>query len=282
MLGNTFSNLSSRFAIGPVLAVSLLLALFYTPIVSFLVRGMADSGIVNYERVLTDTYYARVILTTFKIALYITVVDLLIALPFALVMANRGPAYQIVCLFFVLLPFWSSQLIRVYAWTVIFGRTGPLNEMLLTMGLISKPYQFIGSELAVVVAMAHVMLPYMVLPIYIALSRIPADLKHSAHGLGASSFAVLKTIVLPLALGGIVAGSLLVFIISLGTYVAAAILGSGRVHVLATAIEQQITVLGDWSMASALSMVLLVVTFVLYTVVRMAERWGKAAHGREA
>lgn len=276
------SSRKSRLDLGIGICLALILVLFYVPIASFLAQGMIEGGPENYQKLGEDTYYASVILTSFRLALYITLVDLLIAIPFCLTIANRSPGYQLVCIFFVMIPFWSSQLIRVYAWTIIFGRTGILNDMLMFLGITSSPYQFIGSEIAVVGAMAHVMLPYMVLPIYIALTRIPADLHLCAKGLGASPLAVLRTITLPLAAGGIIGGSILVFIISLGTYVSVAILGAGRIHVMATAIEQQITVLGNWSMASTLSLVLLVITSVLYVAIKRYDGRGNLAGRQES
>jgi ABC-type spermidine/putrescine transport system permease subunit I len=155
-------------------------------------------------------------------------------------------------------------LVRTYAWMVLLGRNGIINRILIDSGMLDAPLPMLNSKMAVILGMVHVMLPFMILPIYSAVTRIDADLPKAARGLGASTVRILTTIYLPLTLRGIAAGVTLVFVVSLGFYITPALLGGGKVLMFAMVIEQQVREFLAWNFASALSVILLAVTLVAF------------------
>jgi ABC-type spermidine/putrescine transport system permease subunit I len=175
-----------------------------------------------------------------------------------------------------MLPFWTSILVRTYAWMILLGRNGVLNQMLAGVGLISEPVALLYNVPGVLIGMVHVLLPYMVFPIYSAMLRVDRDLLLAAEGLGASSLSVFWRVFLPLTLPGVIAGTALVFILSLGFYITPALLGGGRVIMIAVLIEQQVRQFLDWGFASALSIVLLCFALLAFFVLNRTA-WGRTA-----
>jgi ABC-type spermidine/putrescine transport system permease subunit I len=162
---------------------------------------------------------------------------------------------------------------------VLLGRNGVINKSLLAFGLVEEPLALLHNELAVIIGMVHVLMPYMVLPIYAAMRRVDPDLIQAAEGLGAGSFRIFRRIFLPLSAQGIYAGCILVFVLSLGFFITPALLGGGRVIMIAVLIEQQVREVLNWSFAGALSTVLLTATIAIYGLAQRAtsERAGEAA-----
>src|SRR5262249_7393936 len=179
-------------------------------------------------------------------------------------LATTTPAWRAIGFTFVMLPLWTSVLVRTYAWMVLLGRNGVINRMLIDSGVTDEPLRMLNSRMAVIVGMVHVMLPFMILPIYSAVARIDPDLAKAARGLGASALQIARTIYLPLTLRGIVAGATLVFVVSLGFYITPALLGGGKVLMFAMVIEQQVREFLAWNFAGALSVILLVVTLLAF------------------
>jgi mannopine transport system permease protein len=163
----------------------------------------------------------------------------------------------------VLIPLWTSVLVRSYAWIVLLQRNGVINNALTDAGLITEPLRLLYTPGAVTVAMTHVLLPFMILPIYSALRSIPDELPKAARNLGADSVHVFFKIIVPLSLPGVFAGSLMTFILALGFYITPALVGGARTLMMATLIGQQTTELLDWPFAGALSLVLLGATILL-------------------
>ena len=170
----------------------------------------------------------------------------------------------------VLLPLWTSVLVRSYAWTVILDNHGILNDLLIGTGIIGRPIRILYTATAVWIGMIHILLPLMILPIYASLKAIPPDLPQAASGLGASSARVLRHVVLPLSMPGVFAGLIIVFISALGFFVTPAILGGPTTLMISTLITQQATTLLNWPLASAIATVLLVITLAIVAVV---SRW---------
>jgi len=170
----------------------------------------------------------------------------------------------------VLLPLWTSVLVRTYAWMVLLGRNGVVNKALVAWGVVERPVGFLYSTTGVLIGMVHVLLPFMVLPLYSALCRLDPGLLQAAEGLGAPRRLVLWRIVLPLTAGGIAAGSVLVFVLSLGFFITPALLGGGRVVMIGVLIQQQVAELLDWNFAAALSMLMLVGSIGIYAAVQAA------------
>jgi putative spermidine/putrescine transport system permease protein/spermidine/putrescine transport system permease protein len=167
---------------------------------------------------------------------------------------------------FVLIPFWTSLLVRTYAWLVLLQRRGLINETLQDWGLIDAPLRLVQNYTGTVIGMLHIMLPFMILPLYAALRAVDANYMRAASNLGASPVRAFWTVFFPLSLPGVIAGSLLVFILSLGFYVTPALLGGGRVMMVSMKIQQNAGLYFDWGAASALGVVLLAITFVIFWV----------------
>jgi ABC-type spermidine/putrescine transport system permease subunit I len=162
----------------------------------------------------------------------------------------------------VLLPFWTSVLVRSYAWMVLLGRHGLINEALAAAGLIEAPLKLLNTSLAVYIAMIHILLPYMILPIASALRQIDPALPRAAGGLGATPWRAFRQVVLPLSMPGVAAGVLLVFVLSLGFYITPMLVGGPRDMLLSMLIAQQVDLI-NWPYAACLSATLLAATLAM-------------------
>jgi ABC-type spermidine/putrescine transport system permease subunit I len=248
----------------PVLLVAPLLVfmlVFYAlPVLAMLMRSVAEPTwtLGNYVALAGDSVFLHVFWTTFRTAVAVTVGCLLLGYPVALVLVRPGRMASI-ALLIVLLPFWTSILVRSYAWMVLLGRRGLLNETLLSFDLIDRPLRILNTSIAVHIAMIHILLPYMILPIANALRQIDPSLARAALGLGATPFRTFRDIVLPLSMPGVAAGVLLVFVLSLGFYITPALVGGPRDMTVAMLIAQQVDQL-NWPYAACLSATLLAVT----------------------
>ncbi len=266
----------------PVLPLLLyLLVLYALPVAGMMLRSIAEPHwtLANYAALLHDPVYALVLWITLRISLVVTVVVLLLGYPVAYLLARLPPARSNLLMILVLLPFWSSILVRSYAWMVLLGRNGIINQLLLWSGVIATPLKLLNTTFAVYVAMVHVLLPFMILPLFAALRAIDPSLLRAGASLGARPGAVFRQIVLPLSLAGVSAGCLLVFILALGFYITPALVGSPRDLMMAILIQQQID-LFNWPLGSALGVVLLAAalgTFAVFTrVLRVEQTFGRA------
>jgi ABC-type spermidine/putrescine transport system permease subunit I len=243
----------------------LYMLIFYAlPLAAMLSRSVADPTwtMENYRRLTGDTVFLHVFWTTLRTAIVVTAGTLLLGYPVALAMSrlHRGAARMV--LIIVLLPFWTSVLVRSYAWMVLLGRKGLINEALLATGLTDAPLKLLNTSLAVHVAMIHILLPYMILPIASALRQIDAALPRAAAGLGATPWSVFARVVLPLSMPGVAAGVLLVFVLSLGFYITPALVGGPKDFMLSMLIAQQVDLL-NWPYAACLSTTLLGATLLI-------------------
>ena len=243
-----------------LLAAPLLLFMlvFYAlPVLSMLMRSVDDPvwTLSHYASLTSDTVFLKVFSNTLYTSLIVTVGTLVLGYPVALSLV-RAPRYAPVILILVLLPFWTSVLVRSYAWMVLMGRHGLINEALLTVGLIDQPLRILNTPLATQIAMIHILLPYMVLPIANALRQIDPSLARAASGLGATPSAIFRQITLPLSMPGVTAGMLLVFVLALGFYITPAMVGGPREITLSMLIAQPVDQL-NWAYAATLSAVLL-------------------------
>lgn len=238
--------------------------IFVWPLLRLLAMAFEGGTLAQFEKAALDELYVAVLFDSIKIAGLVTVICLMLAYPVAAWLAAAGRTGFMLGMFFLLLPFWTSVLVRTYAWMVLLGRSGIVNRMLRDWGVIEYPLPLLHNLTGVLIGMVHVLLPYMVLPIYAALMRIDPDLRRAAEGLGAPAWRAFLRVTLPLSLPGVFAGCALVFVISLGFFITPALLGGGRVIMIATLIEQQVREFLDWPFAAALATVLLSVTLVIY------------------
>ncbi|HEY4250427.1 MAG TPA: ABC transporter permease [Roseomonas sp.] len=258
-------------------ALLLLGLLFAWPVLRLLSMAVADGSLAQLERAAFDDLYLAVLLDSLKIAGLVTLICLALAYPVAFWLTRAGRLGLALGMFALLLPFWTSMLVRTYAWMVLLGRNGVFNRALRDWGLIDAPLPLLNNLGGVLVGMVHVLLPYMVFPIYAALLRIDPDLPRAAEGLGASRWNAFRRVVLPLSLTGVGAGCALVFVLSLGFFITPALLGGGRVIMIAMLIEQQVRELLDWPFAAALSAVLLAVTLLVYAAIGRLSRSARLA-----
>src|SRR3954469_1750694 len=264
--------MTARSSWPAVPALILLFAFFLFPVVRMLGFSIEAGTLDWYAKALGQGLYLQVFWNTFEIAVLVTAICLLIGYPLGFLIATTTPVWATMGFIFVLLPLWTSVLVRTYAWMVLLGRNGVLNRSLIEIGLISDPLQLLHNFTGVLIGMVHVLLPYMVLPVYGAVRRLDPALVAAAEGLGASTWRIFWRIYLPLTLPGIFAGAVIVFVLSLGFFITPALLGGGKVMMVAVLIEQEIRQTLNWPFAAALSAVLLVATLGVYTVAQAFTR----------
>jgi putrescine transport system permease protein len=227
----------------------------------------AGLDVENYATVFGDDLYVQAALSSVRIALLSTLLLLLVGFPVALAMARVRPERRTLLLALVILPFWTSFLIRVYAWIVILRPEGLLNGALGGLGLIEEPLAVLNTETAVLLGLVYTYLPFMVLPLYAALERLDPALLEAAEDLGSPPARAFWTITLPLSLPGVIAGSLLCFIPIVGEFVVPDLLGGSDTLMIGRTLWSEFFSNRDWPLASAVAVVLLavlVVPIVLY------------------
>ena len=217
----------------------------------------------NYERMINSKAYLRIFLTTFKISLLTTFFCILLGYPLAYFMSQLSRKWANICMVGVLIPFWTSLLVRTYAWLVLLQKKGLLNNIALDLGLISEPIKIVHNTTGTLIGMVHIMLPFLILPLYANMRAIDKDCLKAASSLGATPTRAFWTVFFPLSLPGLFAGLLIVFVLCLGFYVTPAILGGGRVIMAAMKISSNIELYFNWGAASALGVVLLIVTAII-------------------
>ena len=255
-----------------------LIAFYGYPVASMLLRSVSDPtwGWQNFQPLfearstidvlgasLPMNAYIRVFGITLQIAVVVTLVTLLLGYPVAYALSSVSPSRANLLMILVLIPFWTSILVRSYAWMVLLGQEGIVNEALLAAGVLTEPMKLLNTRLAVYLGMIHILLPFMILPLYAVMRGIDRNLLRAAGNLGAPPAAVFRRIFLPLSLPGIAAGCLLVFILSLGFYITPALLGGQRDIMVSMLIQQQISQL-NWGFGAALALVLLVIALGIY------------------
>lgn len=224
----------------------------------------ADGAIVAVAE--EQAIFLDVLVRTLGISLLVTLLCLAAGYPVAALLASVPPRRAAMLLAFVLLPFWTSLLVRTAAWVVLLQREGVVNAALLGLGLVEAPLEMIFTRFAVVLAMAHILLPFMILPLYAVMRSIPFELGRAASSLGAAPWRVFLRVTWPLSLPGVAAGSLMVFIQALGYYITPALLGGASDQMISWFIAFYASRTVNWGMAAALSALLLVATAALYAV----------------
>jgi putative spermidine/putrescine transport system permease protein len=225
-------------------------------------RREATGAIVNVPH--DEAIFLRVLGRTFAIAAGVTLFCLLLGYPLAYVLANAPTRIANLLLLFVLLPFWTSLLVRTSAWIVLLQREGVINTTLLQAGFLDAPLPLLFSRFAVFIAMTHVLLPFMVLPLYAVMKTIPPVHTRAALSLGATPATAFWRVYAPQTLPGVGAGGLIVFIEALGYYITPALVGGPNDQMLSYFVSFYASKTINWGMAAALSMVLLAATLVLY------------------
>lgn len=253
--------------------VLLIFAFFNIPILIMLMRSFSEPfpSLSQYIYLINHSVYLSVLANTFKIALIITLLCIIIGYPLAYWMTQLSKRWQLFVLTLVVLSFLVSILVRTYAWIVLLGNNGIINTLLLKIGIISEPLQMLYNNLGVNIGTLNVLLPFFILPLYFSMLQIDNTLLKAAESLGANPFNVFTRVYFPLTLRALISSSILVFILTLGFFITPALLGGGKVVMIANVLDLLINRMSNWGLASALSIVLLIVTTLFYFVSRKVE-----------
>ncbi|MGB7317913.1 MAG: ABC transporter permease subunit [Planktotalea sp.] len=222
----------------------------------------AELDFENFTFLTTDDLYWKAYLSSLKIALISTIFTLLIGYPIAYSMARAAPEWRPTLLMLVILPFWTSFLIRVYAWMGILSNEGLLNQFLLWTGIISEPLTILNTNTAVYIGIVYTYLPFMILPIYSALEKMDDSLLEAAEDLGCSRSSAFWLVTIPLSKSGIIAGSFLVFIPTLGEFVIPSLLGGSQTLMIGKVLWEEFFNNRDWPVASAVAIILLLILII--------------------
>jgi putative spermidine/putrescine transport system permease protein len=280
-----------RWSLLAIPAIVFLVVAFLGPLIVIAARSLSEFPanvdpwlLLNFQRFFEGDANRRVLTNTFLIAGLSTVACLLLGYPYAYLMTLVRPRVAGLLLIAVLVPFWSSLLVRTYAWQVLLRDTGIINTTLVDLGLIGEPLPLIRTLGGVLLGMTQILLPFMVLPIYAVMRRIDPEYLTAAANLGAPPGRAFLRVFLPLSLPGVLAGALLVFVLALGFYITPALLGSPRETMISELIVVQVQQRLDWGMGSAMAVLLmafaLLVIFVASRFVRLQDVYG--ATGEEA
>ncbi|MEZ4561484.1 MAG: ABC transporter permease [Thermomicrobiales bacterium] len=269
-----------RYLLLLIPGVIFLIVFYGYPVASMLTRSFTDPvvGLQNFAPLVQArstidilglsipmNAYIRIFGITLQIALVTTLATLALGYPVAYALSSTTPAKANLLMILVLIPFWTSILVRSYAWMVLLGQEGIINEALIAANIRQEPLQLLNTRLAVYLGMIHILLPFMILPLYAVMKGIDRNLMRAAGNLGAPPAKVFLRVFLPLSLPGVAAGCLLVFILSLGFYITPSLLGGQKDVMVAMLIQQQISQL-KWGFGAALALVLLVMSLGIYGI----------------
>lgn len=253
-----------RLMLAPAL-LSLAL-LFGLPLAGIVVRSFFTSHftMANYENIVASDVYVFVIARTFWLSAIVTVICVLLGYPTAYVLAHVSPRVARVLMIAVVIPYFSSVIVRTYAWMVLLGREGVINQQLVALGLGRADLLY--NETGVLIGMVYVLLPFMVLTLYTVMIGIDQNLIRAAHILGASRLYAFRRVFLPLSLPGLAGGVMLVFILAVGFYITPALMGGPGDVTIAMLIQREVEITVNWPFASALATVLLCITLIAFTL----------------
>jgi putative spermidine/putrescine transport system permease protein len=252
-------------------ALLLLALVFLVPLVWFFVQALTTEGgpaelVERASAVLGSRAVVQAMITTNWISLLVTLLALLIGYPVAYYLANGSGFRFALVLFCIIVPYFTSVIVRTYSWMVLLGRNGLINQGLVSLGVIEAPLPLLYNKGGVVIGMVYVLLPYMVLTLFAAMKSIDPSLTRAAMGLGASGWYAFFRIYLPLSLHGVISGALIVFILAIGFFITPALMGGPGDVMIAMLIERAVEITFDWSSAAIMSLLLLVVTLALYAI----------------
>jgi len=252
-------------------AIALLVVVFLAPLVWFFVQSLSSIGtfseiVEQFVAVLGSKAVLTALSSTNWISLLVTLLVLLLSYPLAYFLATHSDWRFSLILFCIVVPYFTSVIVRTYSWMVLLGRNGLVNNLLLTLGVINEPLTLLYSKTGILIGMVYVLLPYMVLTLYASLKAIDPGLMRAARGLGASWWFAFTRVYFPLSLHGVVSGSLIVFILALGFFITPALMGGPSDVMIAMLVERAVEVTFDWASAAIMSVLLLGATLGLYAI----------------
>ncbi len=254
--------------------LALLALAFFLPIGQMLVLSVSGaSGLTleHFSRFLSDPFYLNILWRTVRLSLIITVICAVLGFPYAYIMARVSPRLRMWMVVAVILPLMTSVVVRTFGWMVLLSRNGLISQWARDLGWAERNFQIMHSEAAIVIGMVQVLLPFMALSILGVITRIDTRLEEASRTMGASFLGTLRTVVLPLSMPGIVAGSLLVFTLSASSFITPSLMGGARIQVLAGLVYKSVTQTLEWPFAAAQAVILFVgVLMVLIPYVRVS------------
>jgi putative spermidine/putrescine transport system permease protein len=256
-----------------VLPAALLMAgCFAWPVLRLLTASISQPvwGAGNYAALITHPVFRHVLWNTVVISATVDLCCLLIGYPVAYIIASAPPLLRRTLIFVVLIPFWSSVLVRSFAWMVLLQRNGLVNDMMIAIGLLRQPAQLVYNRIGVLIGMVQILLPFIIFPLYTTMVRIDPGYSQAAATLGAPPVRSFLRIYLPLTLPGVLTGSVLVYVIALGYYIVPALLGGLGDTMVAQVIEAQVADFGNWGLAGAVSATLLAGTGMMLALILRA------------
>ena len=242
---------------------------FWLSSLSFFDR-VGDLSWANYDRIFQSQLYIKTFIVTLKISFITLFFCILLGYPLCYWLSQLPDRIAGILMVFVLLPFWTSVLVRTYAWLVILQRNGIINDTLISIGWIDEPLQLAHNLTGTVIGMVHILLPFFILPLFASMRSIDTNFIRAAISLGSTPRGAFWRIFFIMSLPGFFAGTVLVFILALGTYVTPALLGGGKIQMLAQRIDSTIMLYSNWGAASALGVVLLILAFATIWVFNRA------------
>lgn len=249
-------------------ALALVFLFFVVPVVALLLRSVMEPtpGLGNYAEFLGSPTYLRILFNTFLVSTVVTALSVAIGFPVAWALAIMPARWAAILFAIILLSMWTNLLARTYAWMVLLQRTGAINKLLLALGVIDQPLALVNNLTGVTIGMTYIMLPFVILPLRGVIKNIDPAVLQAASVCGATRWQCFTRVLIPLALPGVAAGALMVFVMSLGYFVTPALLGSTSNMMLAEMIVQLIQSMVDWGMGGAAAFVLLVITLAIYGI----------------
>lgn len=247
-------------------AVAFMVVVVVIPIGMILVQSMTNPGPVNYATASESGIFRRSVWATLKMSFIVTVLCIVIGYPYAYVLARSTPRLRSILLIALMFSFWTSLMVRTYAWQLILNDTGAVNTFLIDVGLIDEPVHMIRTSFAVYLGMTHVLLPFAILPLYAQLKTIKPEVEQAAQSLGARQSKVFFSITLPLTLPGAIGAGVLVFVLALGFYITPQVLGGARNSYIGTVIVQRIQILLDTGVGSAMAAITLAIVLTILIV----------------
>ena len=250
--------------------VSFYLLIFVWPVISFLLLSfgsdISSPSLEHYEKIFQTSIYSRILYNTFSIAACVTIISVIFSYPIVYLLINVSERTRRFLFIVVILPFWTSALVRTTAWIVILQRNGILNDLLMSSGITAEPISFVYNFSGVLIGMTHVMMPFIVFPLYASYKDLDYSLIEAAESLGSKSLQITKRIILPLTMPGVIAGSIIVFMSSIGYYITPELVGGASGTLISNQIAYHMKYTLDWSFASAMGLMLLVGVLAVYWV----------------
>ncbi|MCP8895054.1 ABC transporter permease [Shinella daejeonensis] len=262
------------------LPTAFFLAFFLVPLavvaLASLTSGEGDVTFTHYARVLFDSYHWSILGVTFRLGLYTTVICLVLGYPLAwyLVRMVEWRLWRRVCVILIILPLFTSNIVRSFGWMILLGRRGLVNSWLVDFGLVDRPVRFIGTETGILIGLVYILLPFVVLTIGNALAKIDVSYEQASADLGAGAMSTFWHVTLPLSIPGAVSGAILVFALAVSAYVTPALLSGGQVTVLPMLIFQQYSSVFDFHYGGALAITLLAFTLAMIGLASLVGRMG--------